>query len=185
MPMIMDKMDNRILRAGQQLVLGSLVVVLAGCVGGDLSDLQAYVRAEKAKPPARLAPVPEFKTYESYQYTARDLRDPFKAFEADAMITAAPAEGAPGPDLTRNRETLEQFPLDALKFVGHLEMGGENWAIITSPDSMTHRVKVGNYIGTNFGRIVEVTENRLIIDEVVSDGRGGWIDRQASLSLID
>lgn len=167
------------------MLLSAMLGLLTGCGGGDMSDLQQYVRAEKAKPPGRITPVPEFKTYEIFHYSAGDLRDPFKRFEEDAEIVTDVASGIPGPDLTRNRETLESFPLDTLKFVGHMDMFGEQWAIVTSPDMMVHRVKVGNYIGTNFGKIMEVTETRLIIDEVVPDGRGGWIERQAALSLID
>lgn len=159
--------------------------LLTGCSDGDMSDLQQYVRAEKAKPPGRLMPVPEFKSYEIFEYTAGELRDPFKHFAADADLAAAIDSGIPGPDLTRHREALESFPLDTLRFVGHLEMGGDRWAIVTAPDEMVHRVKVGNYIGTNFGKIVEVTESRLMIDEIVPDGRGGWIEREAALSLIE
>ena len=170
------------LKAG---LVAAAMTMLAGCSGGDLSDLQQYVRAEKAKPPGRLTPVPEFKSYEIFYYSAAELRDPFKAFESDAEIVSAPSGGIPGPDLTRNRETLESFPLDTLKFVGHLDMAGEEWAIITSPDSMVHRVKVGNYIGINFGKIVDVTESTLMLEEVVSDGRGGWIEREAALSLTE
>lgn len=161
------------------------VLVLSGCIGSDMSDLQQYVRAEKAKPPGRIAQVPEFKSYEIYHYSAADLRDPFQPLEAEGQIVAATANGMPGPDLTRHRETLEGFPLDALRFVGHLEMSDERWAIITSPDQMVHRVRVGNYVGTNFGRIVKVTENKLMIDELVPDGRGGWIEREAALSLVE
>jgi type IV pilus assembly protein PilP len=129
--------------------------------------------------------VPEFKSYEIVDYSAGNLRDPFTRFEADAEIVATIAGGIPGPDLARNRETLESFPLDTLRFVGHLSMDGQDWAIITSPDRMVHRVSAGNYVGTNFGKIVAVTESRLLIDEVVPDGRGGWIEREAALSLIE
>ncbi|MFU8837796.1 MAG: pilus assembly protein PilP [Thiohalomonadaceae bacterium] len=166
-------------------LITTVLGLLTACSGGDMSDLQQYLRAEKAKPPGRIAPVPEFKSYEIVHYEANDLRDPFMRFEADAEIVATTTSGIPGPDLNRNRETLESFPLDTLRFVGHLSMDGQEWAIITSPDRMVHRVRAGNYVGTNFGKIVAVTENRLLIDEVVADGRGGWIEREAALSLIE
>lgn len=171
-----------VLKAG---VLAAVVATVAGCSSGDLSDLRQYVEAEKAKPPGRLTPVPEFKTYEIFRYSAGERRDPFEQFAEESEIVAVPDTGVPGPDLARHRETLESYPLDTLRFVGHLAMAGEQWAIVTSPDAITHKVRAGNYIGTNYGKIREVTENRLIIDEVVPDGRGAWIERQAALSLID
>ena len=167
-------------------LITTMLGLLTACSSGDMSDLQQYVRAEKAKPPGRIAPVPEFKSYEIVHYDAGDLRDPFTRFDSDAEIVATSTSGIPRPDLTtRNRETLEGFPLDTLRFVGHLSMDGQDWAIITSPDRMVHRVRAGNYAGTNFGKIVAVTESRLLIDEVVPDGRGGWIEREAALSLIE
>lgn len=179
-----ERMPNQVGVVVKLGLLITLIGLLPGCSGGDMSDLQQYVRAEKAKPPGRLIPVPEFKSYEIFHYTAEDLRDPFKPFDTLEEIVVTSGSGI-RPDEHRHRETLEGFPLDTLRFVGHLEMGGEDWAIITSPDSMVHRVKAGNYVGTNFGKIVDVMEDRLIIDELVSDGRGGWIEREAALSLID
>ena len=70
-------------------------------------------------------------------------------------------------------------------FVGQLEKDNEQWAIVTSPDSLVHRVKVGNYIGQNFGKITAVTESQLEITELIQDGMGGWIERDAALSLGD
>lgn len=171
-----------VVRAG---LLATLVATVAGCSSGDLSDLRQYIEAEKAKPPGRISPVPEFKTYEIFRYSANDRRSPFEQFAEESEVVSAPDTGVSGPDMSRHRETLEGYPLDTLRFVGHLAMGGEQWAIVTSPDAVTHKVRTGNYIGTNFGKIREVTENRLIIDEVVRDSRGAWIEREAALSLID
>jgi type IV pilus assembly protein PilP len=64
-----------------------------------------------------------------------------------------------------------------------LERDDERWAIVTSPDALVHRVKIGNYVGQNFGRITAVTESQLEVTELVPDGLGGWIEREAALSM--
>lgn len=168
------------------LIVTFSVSVLVACSAGNFDDLNAYIKSVKARPAERIAPLPEFKTYETFAYSAEDLRDPFKMFENEAEVakpvTVAKPKG-PHPDMNRNKETLEQFPLDTLRFVGQLQRDNQTWAIVTSPDSLVHRVKVGNYIGKNYGRITKITEQKIEISELVPDGMGGWIERKAALSL--
>jgi len=172
--------------AFRALVVTFSVSILVACSAGSFDDLNSYIKSVKARPAARIAPLPEFKTYETFAYSASELRDPFKMFEDEAEVakpvTVTKSSG-PQPDLNRNKETLEQYPLDTLRFVGQLERDGKTWAIVTSPDSLVHRVKVGNYIGKNFGRITKITEQKIEISELVTDGMGGWIERKAALSI--
>lgn len=174
-----------------QNVIRALVVVfsisiLAACAAGSFNDLNNYIKSVKARPAGRIPPLPEFKTYETFTYAASDLRDPFKMFEDEAEVIKK-AEGneyqGPKPDANRNKETLEQYPLDTLHFVGQLEKEDKKWAIVTSPDSLVHRVSVGNYIGKNYGRITKITEAKIEISELVPDGLGGWIERKAALAI--
>ncbi len=169
----------------RSMIIAILGLLLSACSDGGLGDLHNYVQSVKARPAARIAPLPEFKTYETFSYSAEDLRDPFVMFENEAELVQATggAQTGPRPDEKRNKETLEQYPLDTLRFVGQLEKDDQQWAIVTSPDSLVHRVKAGNYIGQNFGKITAVTETQLEITELVEDGMGGWIEREAALSL--
>ncbi|HEX9803492.1 MAG TPA: pilus assembly protein PilP [Gammaproteobacteria bacterium] len=162
-----------------------LFASITACSESGFSDLNEYVANVKARPAARIPPLPEFKTYETFSYSAGALRDPFVLLqdEAELVQATAPDAAGPKPDENRNRETLEGYPLDTLRFVGQLEKDDEKWAIVTSPDSLVHRVKVGNYLGQNYGKITAVTESQLEITELVSDGMGGWIERKAALSL--
>lgn len=177
--------DGRVCRAElRTFVVMALFASLVACSSGSLSDLQSYVQSVKARPAGRIAPLPEFKTYETFAYSAGNLRDPFVMMQNEAELVQATAGAAgPKPDEQRNKETLEMYPLDTLRFVGQLERGNEKWAIVTSPDGLVHRVKAGNYIGQNFGKITAVTESQLEITELVPDGMGGWVERQAALSL--
>ena len=163
----------------------TLLVSLSACSDGGMSDLENYVNSVRSRPASRIAPLPEFKTYETFAYSASNLRDPFVMFENEAELaqSAALNTSGPQPDTKRNKETLEQYPLDTLRFVGQLEKDNEQWAIITSPDSLVHRVKAGNYIGQNFGKITQISESQIEITELVPDGMGGWIKREAALSL--
>jgi type IV pilus assembly protein PilP len=52
-------------------------------------------------------------------------------------------------------------------------------------DSTIHRVKPGNYIGQNYGKITSISESEVSVTEIVPDGIGGWTERQASLALSE
>jgi type IV pilus assembly protein PilP len=164
-------------------LLAACVMVLAGCSSGEFDDLQTYVKEVKARPPGRIAPIPEFETYETVTYNDRDLRDPFVPKEE--VTISRPGSGGPGfqPDKNRRKETLESFPLDSLKYVGSLENRNDSWAIIKAPDNLVYRAKVGNHLGLNYGEITAITEGKVQITEVIPDGVGGWVKRQAALAV--
>ncbi|MCW8827159.1 MAG: pilus assembly protein PilP [Gammaproteobacteria bacterium] len=163
-------------------------VLLSGCSENIMSDLERYVNAEKSKKAGRIKPVPEFKAYDSYVYVVdQNSRSPFEPMQQEEMVSnkAEVVGGGITPDSNRNRESLESFPLDTLRYVGSLERGGNIWAIIISPDSLIHKIQVGNYIGQNYGKITNISDSRVDVSELVPNGMGGWIERLAGLSLIE
>lgn len=165
--------------------LGVMVVILSlsACSSQHYSDLDKYIEDVKHKTKGHIEPLPEVKTYESFTYQAQDLRDPFTPF------TEAPSEqlAQPGisPDQHRKREALEAFPLDSLKFVGTIEKDGVMWGLITAPDKAIYRVQVGNHMGKNYGEIVALSESTIMLKEIIPNGSGGWVEREASLALSE
>ncbi|ROR34122.1 pilus assembly protein PilP [Inmirania thermothiophila] len=169
-------------------VLAAAAVLAAGCAPrADVADLERYVAEVRARPGGRIEPLPEVRPYETFAYRPEGLRDPFEPTvsrrEPPAQVQAS-AGGGLQPDFNRPRELLEQYPLDALRMVGTLEQGGRTWALVRAPDGTLHRVTVGNHLGQNFGEIVEVSEERVQVREIVPDGLGGWQERMAALSLL-
>lgn len=162
----------------------ALTTVVAGCAGKNKDDLIAYVKSVKARKAGHIAPLPEFKSYEVYAYKPDGLRDPFKPSEK-ATIHAGAGKGGPRPDQHRNKEPLEAFPLDGLKYVGLLQKGKTTWAIVTAPDGFVYQVQVGNYMGQNYGRVTKITAGEIDIRELVPSGVGGWVERKAVLALTE
>ena len=157
---------------------------LAGC-GGDMDDLDRYINEIKTKPGGRIEPLPEITPYEIFTYAAdRDgIRSPF------VPDSPQPGQGAPGggtrPDHDRSREFLEQFPLDTLRMVGTLALGETSYGLVQTSDGLIHRVLPGNYMGQNDGRIVAVDESEIQLVEIISDGIGGYLEREAAVGLAD
>jgi type IV pilus assembly protein PilP len=50
-------------------------------------------------------------------------------------------------------------------------------------DKLLYQVRVGSYLGPNYGKVVKLTETELLLREIVQDAAGEWIERQASLQL--
>ena len=48
---------------------------------------------------------------------------------------------------------------------------------------MLYQVKVGDYLGQNYGRITKITETEVALREIVQDAAGEWIERTGSLQL--
>lgn len=58
------------------------------------------------------------------------------------------------------------------------------YALIRTPDETLQKVRVGNYLGPNFGLITSINDSTVEIKEVVQDeATGDWIERSASINL--
>jgi type IV pilus assembly protein PilP len=158
-------------------VLAALVAgLLAGCSGRD-GDLDRFIDATKKEPGGRVEPLPEVKPYEAFTYTDQDLRSPFVPGGSGG------ASAGLRPDSKRNREFLEQFSLDTLKMVGTLNLGGNHYGLVSTKDGRVHRVVIGEHIGTNDGKITDITPSKIALVEIIPDGLGGYIERPAALGL--
>ena len=172
------------------LIVLSATFALGGCSAGDgFSDIDQFMEETKAKPRGKVEPLPEFKAYQSFTYSAANRRDPFTPpidVVLSAVIEDKPANSVK-PDFDRPKELLETFGLGALKMVGTLQRQEENtlWALISDNDGGIHRVKLGQFMGKNHGRIVMIDESQLELIEIVPNGRGGWLERPRSIALDD
>jgi len=166
---------------------------LGGCISRDISDLDQYVQDMLARPGGRIEPLPEIKPYEAYTYqsAAIDARDPFKLFyqkEEEALVEEQDSgltEEMENEIRNRNKEELEQFELDSLRMVGTMENEEYQWGIIQDPDGVVHRIRVGNYMGRNTGKILNVFEDRIEVREIVRNSQGRWEERQAAIALVE
>lgn len=162
-------------------LVAASVLLLAAC-SGDMSDLDQYIAEVKARKSTRIEPIPQIKQYEAFAYVPGDRRDPFVELKQPESVAAATG---PKPDLNRNREPLEEYPLDALRMMGTISTPEGVFALILAPDAIVHRVTLKNYMGQNYGQIVAISGSEVSLQELVPDGFGGWTQRDASLALTE
>jgi type IV pilus assembly protein PilP len=158
--------------------------LLGGCARGvtstpgDAPNLQRWVAEVKKRPAPALEPLPVMQQFETFEYAAQSLRDPF----SNAFTEESGASG-PRPDPNRRKQPLENFPLDSLDMVGTIGQGTSLVALVLAPDKVTYRVRPGMYLGQSDGKVTSVSDDRIELVELVPDGAGGWLERPAAISL--
>ncbi len=158
--------------------------MLSGCGGGDFSDLDAFMAEKRARPGGIIAPIPTFKAYEAFSYSATTMRSPFDRPIEVREISQMQAVTTVKPDDDRAKEFLEQFTFDSLSMVGSIERGGTDWTLIRDPEGGVHRVTLGNFLGRHHGKIVEMSDTYVAVIEIVSDGtEDGWVERPRTIKL--
>ena len=164
------------------LTVALISVGLTAC-GGDSDDLDEYINEIKARPGGRIDPLPEITPYEIFSYIAdrQGIRSPFRPDTSQASRGGS----GPRPDDDRSREYLESFPLDTLGMVGTMHINETMYGLVQTSDGLIHRVIPGNYMGQNDGRITEISESEIGLVEIISDGIGGYIERDAAVGLSD
>lgn len=162
-------------------------VVLSGCSDGNFVDLNKYITEVKARPKQAIKPLPEIKVVEPFMFKPEGLRDPFKPLEPQEQSEGVDVAAVSGvkPDLNRRKEELEAYTLDSLKMVGTVDKGTTTWGLIKAADKTVYRVKVGNYMGKNYGKIIRIVSDRIELMEIVPDKPGTWREQPASIALSE
>lgn len=165
------------------VILMSLLLV--ACSGdGEYADLKMKMEEIKRRPQGRIEPPPEFETYENFLYGASLLRSPFQPPVVVEPMKAMVKGRKVKPDFDRPKELLEDFSLDALTMVGTLSRPGNKlFSLIRDNKSGIHRVAIGNYMGRNHGRVVEITGEKIDVIELIPDGEDGWVERPRAIVL--
>src|SRR5256885_6859169 len=127
-----------------------VALLSAGCGGEGHQDLRAWMQEQGKGAKGKLDPLPQVKSYEPITYNAFDLPDPFKPRKIEPVKSGSNL----APDLTRRKEPLEAYPLESLQMVGTLQKGRATFALIRTTEKDVYQVKIGNYMGQNFGAIV-------------------------------
>lgn len=162
-------------------LIGSLLM-LTGC-NTSTADLDEYFIVQREKAPRPISPIPEVKPYLRFDYPAHE-KDPFDvAMLAPNIGPKEIIENGVAIDTTRVPEFLEGFPLDSLKMVGTVHKDDVLWALIKIPDGAVQSVKPGNYMGQNYGEIVSIKDGTMEMKETVSNGFGGYKERETSIIL--
>lgn len=143
-------------------------------------DLQAWMGEQAKAMRGSVKPLPEIRPFPVVSYEGVTGDDPFRMGRMDVERRAA-STGL-RPDMDRRKEPLEAYPLESLRMVGVLSQGKSNRALVLAGKNL-HQIKVGNYMGQNFGVVTSIGESAMTLKELVEDVQGDWVERISTLTL--
>lgn len=182
--------------------LGVLVVLFElGCNPFDQEQrtAQAFIEqidtlsAENMEKNTQQLELREIKPYDNYVYRY-PLSDPFRVrgFVAEAVAeesvsleqdTLPPCtSSACRPPSDHPQSMLENYNLESLKFVGVLQNNPRTVALIEVPNYGVVNVRIGDYLGRNNGKIVNIRRDTIVLQEKVWKN-GLWENKQTLLKM--
>lgn len=171
-------MSKKIVRL---LILSPMALLLSGCISSNNSDLDDWMRKEKAIQKGAISPLPAEKKFNPVNFVAKV--DPFNP--RPSLNIEKVSENKNAPDMYRRKEPLEKYPLSELMVVGLLNKGGSVYGLVKAPNFTINTVTLGNYMGTNFGKIIDITESEITLEERVMGGSDGWNIINTKVKLVE
>lgn len=173
----------------RKLSIGIVAVVMVSGITGCSSDfdvMKARMDAIRAKPRGRVESPPEFTPMPTFTYAAHQLRSPFVPPSTMEELLAKTSGKQVAPDFSRPQEYLERYGIESLRMRGTLtKPGSPLYGLVEDADGGVQRIRVGNYMGKNHGKVVEITASQINLVEIVPDGRDGWVERPRSVVMAD
>jgi len=160
---------------------------LLGCGSSGDDELRQWMADLRATTKPRVTPLTEPKKFAPEAYSMELGADPFneikltQALRKDSTQMASNA-ALIAPEMARRKEPLEAYPLDSMAMVGSLDKKDVPTALLRI-NGLIYPVRIGNYIGQNYGKIIRISENTIQLREIVQDATGDWVERTTSLDL--
>lgn len=158
-------------------------LLLAAC-SANQEELRGWMEQQRREAKPNVTPLEAPKKFEAQAYTSAAAIDPFSTQKLSVAIKqeARQPNSLLAAELNRRKEPLESYPLDSMTMVGSVVRGAQPFALLRV-DNLLYQVKVGDYLGQNYGRVTRIAESEVTLREIVQDAAGEWIERPASLQL--
>ncbi|MFN7153547.1 MAG: pilus assembly protein PilP [Acidovorax sp.] len=169
------------------IIVSALALMLLGCSSSSDDDLRQWMSELRATTKPRVTPLTEPKQFLPQSYSSESGIEPFNSLKLTQALRRESTQLASNaaliaPEMTRRKEPLENYPLDVMAMVGSLDKKGVPTALL-KVDNLLYQVRVGNYLGQNYGKIIRINESSVQLREIVQDATGDWVERTATLDL--
>lgn len=161
----------------------AMTALLVGCTA-DTDELQGWMDQQRREVKPNITPLIPPKKFDPAPYSSAQAVEPFSAQKLSVALKqeARQPNSLLAAELNRRKEPLEFFTLDGMAMVGSVTKQGRPFALLRV-DNLLYQVKIGDYLGQNYGKITKITETEIALREIVQDAAGEWIERPSSLQL--
>jgi type IV pilus assembly protein PilP len=165
------------------MAAGTLLSALGAC-SGDGDELDAWMQEQHRLVKPNVAPVFPPKKFDPQAYLGSTGVEPFGSQKLVPASNQSPGHSGAVLAAAKAHPTqeMESYPLDSMSMVGTLQQGGRAHALLLV-DNRLHDVKVGDWIGQNYGQITKITDTEITLRETVQDATGEWIERTSTLQI--
>ena len=159
---------------------------LLACKDVNTDDLVSFVDDTKAQQHVAEDKLPVLIDLAPLAFTQQQARSPFfkPTLIAITIEDKKVAVGCLQPNFKREKESLENFSLGDLQMRGTLKINQQLWAIIATPNELFYKVKVGNYLGLNNGKITHVSEGKIKLSELKLGRESCWEKQATEIKLL-
>ncbi len=161
-----------------------LLGALLGACSPDNDELMQWMDQQRREVKPNVQPLSPPKKFDPEPYVMAQSVEPFSNQKLAVVLRqeARQPNTMLAAEMNRRKEPLEAFPLDSMKMVGSMDRQGRRYALLRV-DNLLYHVKVGDYLGQNFGKVTKISETQIALREVVQDAAGEWIERTTTLEL--
>ena len=174
---------HKLARTGLVSALASALLGLSAC-SGEQQELSQWIDQQRREVKPNVVPLSPPKKFIPQAYVLLGGVEPFSS----QKLTVALKQEARQPnsllaaELNRRKQPLEAYPLDSMSMVGSVTKAGHPYALLRV-DNLLYQVKLGDYLGQNYGKITKISETDVSLREIVQDAAGEWIERSSALQL--
>lgn len=183
MPARPFRRSRRPSRAALVLLALTGLAGLSGC-SDPHEELRAWMEEQRRVAKPQVSPLVAPRKFDPQPYAAFSQTEPFSSQKMQGALKQESRQpnSLLAAEMNRRREPLEAYPLDALMMVGSVVRGGRPYALLKA-DNLLYQVKVGDYLGQNYGRVTRITETEIALRELVPDTLGEIVERASTLTL--
>lgn len=162
------------------------VCCLCTACGSEQTELTEWMEQQRREVKPTVEPLTPPSTFVPQAYAAQADTEPFSTQKLAVALKqeARQPNSVLAAEMSRRREPLEAYPLDSMSMVGSVSKLGRPLALLRV-DSLLYQVKVGDYVGQNYGKVTKISETEVELREIVQDAAGEWIERPGTLQLQD
>ena len=141
---------------------------LLSCQAEEQESLNAWMLREREQIRPSVSPILEPTKFEPYEYSTELLVEPFSKEKLAGLLRSGQTNSQTSAlieiEQGRRKQPLEIFPLDSMAMVGTMQRDNRLVALI-KVGALLYQVQTGAYLGQNFGKIVQISENELKLRE--------------------
>lgn len=163
----------------------AIILFLSGCQQTTKEDLKNEIESAKQSAVGYIPEPPQIVERKAYKYSSSGLKSPFRNSISE-IRTEKKTLTEIKPDLNRTKSELESFELQNFYMTGTIKLSKDdsNQAIVNNGRGKTYIVSVGDYMGKNNGKILDITTTSIKLEEIIPNGAYRWVKRPSEIKLI-